>query len=327
MTHPLRTVAAAITLVFASACSTTSGGIDKFRIRSVDSDGPRVLCVVAHPDDEIAFAATLFKTATFLRGTCDIVVITNGEGGYKYSTLGELYYGLQLTDPEVGRAHLPAIRQREHLRGGSILGFRDVTYLNQVDHRYTTEPAEVLDEDAAIWDLELVRSELRRIVDAGDYDFVLTHLPSPQTHGHHQAASILALEAVKELPEARRPVVLGSYLASPRGERPPPSTRVERYPITKFRTDVGPFRFDRTQKFGFKDKLNYQIVVNWAVAEHKSQGSFQTLMNRWDFETFYVYEVGPPDAAQRAQRWFTELTRPQFVTPKYDENGVLLVDE
>ena len=30
--------------------------------------GPRVLVVVAHPDDEVAFAATLYKTTTALNG-------------------------------------------------------------------------------------------------------------------------------------------------------------------------------------------------------------------------------------------------------------------
>ena len=51
------------------------------------------------------------------------------------------------------------------------------------------------------------------------------------------------------------------------------------------------------------------------------RGTFQTLSNRWEFETFHVFEVSPDDAAARAQRWFEDLAQPQFETPSYDENG------
>jgi len=39
-------------------------------------------------------------------------VITNGEGGYRYSLLAEPVYGVALTDEAVGRAALPEIRKR-----------------------------------------------------------------------------------------------------------------------------------------------------------------------------------------------------------------------
>src|SRR6266513_5463315 len=65
---------------------------------------PRVLIVVAHPDDESCFAATVYEIAHNLGGTVDQLVITNGEGGYRYSLLAESYYGVKLTDEAVGRA-------------------------------------------------------------------------------------------------------------------------------------------------------------------------------------------------------------------------------
>ena len=44
----------------------------------------KVLIITAHPDDETTFAATVFKITHDLKGKVDIVIITNGEGGYKY---------------------------------------------------------------------------------------------------------------------------------------------------------------------------------------------------------------------------------------------------
>ena len=67
--------------------------------------GPRVLAIFAHPDDETTVAGALYKTTTALGGVCDLCVITNGEGGFKYSTLAERIHGLPLTDETVGRAH------------------------------------------------------------------------------------------------------------------------------------------------------------------------------------------------------------------------------
>ena len=32
---------------------------------------------------------------------------------------------------------------------------------------------------------------------------------------------------------------------------------------------------DRTVKFGFRNALDYQIIVNWVIAAHKSQGAYQ----------------------------------------------------
>ena len=45
--------------------------------------GPKVLVITAHPDDETAMAATIYKITHELNGLVDQCVITNGEGGYK----------------------------------------------------------------------------------------------------------------------------------------------------------------------------------------------------------------------------------------------------
>ena len=57
---------------------------------------PKVLLVTAHPDDDALFSATIFKTTKLLGGKVDLALMTNGEGGYTYSTLGNYIYNKEL---------------------------------------------------------------------------------------------------------------------------------------------------------------------------------------------------------------------------------------
>ena len=106
---------------------------------AVSQDAPRALIVVAHPDDESCFAATVYEITHNLGGTVDQLVITNGEGGYRYSLLAETIYGVALTDEKTGRAALPEIRKRELLDAGRILGIANHYFLDQRDVRYTQD--------------------------------------------------------------------------------------------------------------------------------------------------------------------------------------------
>src|SRR5207237_7273009 len=130
-------------------------------VTPVDESGPRIIGIVAHPDDETAFACALYKIATYLHGTCDLAVITNGEGGYKYSTLAERVYGLELTDETVGRASLPAIRTRELTESARILAIRDLHFLDQKDQRYTTDASDIIGPGAHRADPPRGRASLR----------------------------------------------------------------------------------------------------------------------------------------------------------------------
>jgi hypothetical protein len=97
--------------------------------------GPRVLIINAHPDDESGCAVTVYKITHELGGIVDLCLITNGEGGYKYSTLAEPVYGLELTDEKIGRAHLPRIRKEEMMNAGKIIGLRNIFFLEHWDQR------------------------------------------------------------------------------------------------------------------------------------------------------------------------------------------------
>lgn len=269
------------------------------------AEPPKVLIVVAHPDDEYAFAATTYRIARELGGLVDQVVISNGEAGYRYSALAEAFYGVALTREDVGRDQLPEIRRQETLAAGRILGIRHHHFLGQKDSGYTLDPAEV----DRVWDREKICSTLERLVKSESYDFVFTLLPTPDTHGHHQAATVLALESVSRLPVSSRPTVLGAEAAS---SSEPARIFVERDGYKLTRTAAETYEFSRSTKLGFKNALSYSIIVNWVIAEHKSQGLFQTDAGKRNVERFWRFETGGEDAAELTRNLFHKLSTEEF---------------
>jgi LmbE family N-acetylglucosaminyl deacetylase len=261
----------------------------------------RALIVVAHPDDESCFAATVYEITHNLGGRVDQLVITNGEGGYRYSLLAESFYGVALTDEAVGRAALPEIRKRELLEAGHILGIANHFFLDERDLRYTQDIDEVLGEH---W-RPGVLAEVERRIAVVPYDFVLTLFPSPETHGGHKAATITALNAVQQM-TGRKPVVLGCQDARSNAEAQPSWNGFQsaKHPFSAL---PQVFSTDRTVKFGFKDALDYQIIVNWVIAAHKSQGAFQAGVNRADREEFVILQSGATDETSRTHALFHAL--------------------
>lgn len=265
---------------------------------------PRVLIVTAHPDDESGFAATVYKITHDLKGTVDLALITNGEGGYKYSTLAEDWYGLELTDEKVGREYLPTIRKRELMAAGKILGIHDYFFFDQLDHKYTQNVDSVL---KYVWDLPAIKDRLRKIMTDRRYDYIFCLLPTPDTHGHHKGATIMALETAAALPSEIRPVVLGGSVSSKSDTGNRAFTGLPDYPVTAIASGAPSLRFDRTQKFGFRDALDYKIIVNWEIAEHKSQGTMQTLVNLGDYEEFWWFDANDPSKMEQARAMFEKL--------------------
>lgn len=299
-----------------AACRSPGGHVETVTPRP-DARGPRVLGIFAHPDDETTVAGTLYKTTTALDGVCDLALITNGEGGFRYSTLAEQIYGLELTDEEVGRAHLPRIRRGELLAGCALMGVRRVAFLDETDHRYTTDPLEVLGPQARVWDVAGVVERLRALLAEGTYDFVLSMAPSSSTHGHHQAATVLALRAVAALPDGERPVVLGVALETAEEGPPPRPSALEGFPETAVVERQAALVFDRTQTFGYRQRLDYRVLVNWVIAEHKSQGTMQLAMGLGLREHYFLFAANPEEAEERASAWFRALAGPQFEERRY----------
>jgi len=265
---------------------------------------PRVLLVTAHPDDDALFAATVYRITHHLNGKVDLALITDGSGGYRYSTLAEPIYGRTLTDEAVARQYLPAIRKQELMAGGSIVGIRKYFFLDQPDLRYTLNVDSVFSDH---WDAEFVWDRLGAILEEGAYDFVFTFVPLPETHGAHKGAAISALRAVNRMPPENRPVVLASFIRSASETTPLDFTELPGYPLTRLNKEIEPFSFDRNRPIGIGGRLNYKIIVNWLIAEHKSQGTMQLLMNRGDEELFWVYAMNGPDAEEKARAFFNRL--------------------
>lgn len=263
-------------------------------------DEPSVLVVTAHPDDEAMFAATMYRVTHALGGTVDLALVTDGAGGYRFSTLAEPLYGRDLTDESVARQYLPTIRKRELMAGGEIVGIRDYFFIDQPDEGKTEDADSVM---TYVWDAEEVAGRLDDILAEGDYDFVFTHLPIKPFHAHHKAATILALEAVERMNPADRPIILGSFTTGGMDDVVASFVELEGHPITRIRRDPGPFIFDRSTPLGLDGRLDYTIVVNWLIAEHKSQGTMQLfLSSEPSVERFWLYDMnsGTADAVTEA---------------------------
>jgi N-acetylglucosamine malate deacetylase 2 len=231
----------------------------------------KTLLVVAHPDDEYYFAATVYRMAVQLGGTVDELIITNGEGGFHYSSLAEPYYEKPLTIEATGRKELPAIRKEETLNAGKVLGIKDHYFLDQKDEKLTTDSNEGLTH---LWDTTFVTNTIADLIKGRHYQYVFVVLPRSTTHGHHQAATVLASRAIQSIPEASRPVLLGFDTEAS------DYTALATSPETNGWATKYAFAFDRNTAFGFHNALSYQVVVNWMIAEHKSQGLLQTMYNK-----------------------------------------------
>lgn len=265
---------------------------------------PRVLIVIAHPDDESGFAATIYKITKELHGTADLFLVTNGEGGYKYSTLAEAYYGKELTDEKTGREWLPQIRKQELMNAGRILGIHNYYFMDQKDAKYGLDEHEPLDTS---WHTGWVKRRLAQVLEEGNYDFLFCLLPVPGTHGGHKGATLLALQGVRDQQKGKKPIVLGGNIAKKSDTAVNRFHQLKDYTETRTIGDTALFSFDRTTKFGFKKMLNYQIVVNWEIAEHKSQGVMQLGMNYGDYEQFFYFALNGKKGLEKTRQLFEQL--------------------
>jgi LmbE family N-acetylglucosaminyl deacetylase len=255
----------------------------------------KVLLVVAHPDDESECAAVVYRIAHELGGSVDQVVVTNGEAGAQYSAPAQVYYGLSLSEETCGRKRLARLRRKEVLRAGKILGIRHNYFLNQKDTGFTFDPL----EGFHTWNIQLVQQELFMLLKRERYDLVLVLLPAADTHGHHQTVAQVTLEAVANLEPRDRPAILGTRTVTSETRLPESFSELDGFPLTRTTNSQPAWTFDRRTPLKCHHALDYSIVVNWVIAEHKSQGIFQMEYGRRTQEHFWLFEVGGPHGAAR----------------------------
>jgi N-acetylglucosamine malate deacetylase 2 len=246
---------------------------------------PKVLVVVAHPDDESECAATLYRVTHELGGTVDQVVVTDGASGHQYSTPAQYYYNLP--GSHSFRKNLSRLRRRELKRAGRVLGIRRFYFLGQRDTGFTLRA----DEGFGAWDTPQISKTLSRILMRESYDVVLLLLPSAETHGHHKTVAILALEAVAAVEAQVRPAVLGIQAVSSELGGAPGFSGLEKYSVTRTVQAEPVWSFNRTLPMRCHSALDYSVVVNWTIAEHKTQGMFQMEFGRRTKELYWLFEV------------------------------------
>jgi LmbE family N-acetylglucosaminyl deacetylase len=246
---------------------------------------PKVLVVVAHPDDESECAATLFRVTHELGGSVDQVVITDGASGHQDSTLAQQYYNLPRSNSF--RKKLGSLRRQELRRAGRILGIGHFHFLGQRDTGFTLSA----DEGFEAWDTARIRKTLGRILTRGNYDAVFLLLPTPETHGHHQSVAIIALDAVSDVEAQIRPAVLGIQTVSSEISDTRLFSGLEKYPITRTAHAKPIWSFSRKLPMRCNSALDYSVVVNWTIAEHKTQGMFQMEFGRRTTELYWLFEV------------------------------------
>ena len=133
------------------------------------------------------------------------------------------------------------------------------------------------------------------------YRYVFSVLPRATTHGSHQEATSLAASAIEALPVNLRPVLFGVDTDAARFIPTANGQQLQRWGASYA------YAFDRTARFGFRDALTYQIVVDWMIAEHKSQGLLQTMDDKEPKEYVWIDFSSAPDAQALADKLFHDL--------------------
>lgn len=280
----------------------------------IQAQGPKVLVVTAHPDDETGFSVTMFKITHELKGTVDMAVMTDGGGGFADSQLGAMYYGLPLTDSVTARTHLPMLRKQEILNAGKIMGVRNIYFMEQPDDWYTTDITPYI--SGKNWDIGYVERRMDRLLAERGYDFIITMVPHAGQHGHHKTSVLMALRALQRYKGPNKPIIIaGSSMSA--NSKPSDFTMLDGYPETKLKPNAPKFTLNRAFRFKENDKVSYKIVADWVISEYKSQGAIQENgIHRTDMEIYHYYDMNDASGIEKVQKLFDDLANSGFAAPK-----------
>jgi LmbE family N-acetylglucosaminyl deacetylase len=181
-----KALALACTLV---ACSHTDGSVGDTTGRA-DHDGPpRVLLVLAHPDDETMIGPLLMA---FKQRQLDVAGIyaTRGEGG---SVVVEFKDGMVTQRDHPPPEELAALRMEELKNAAQAYGIAQVVELGAPDDPMrdpvTQKPSHDIDAflKAGVWDLAALEATIAGFAKTFEPDLVITMSLDSNNHIHHQA--------------------------------------------------------------------------------------------------------------------------------------------
>jgi LmbE family N-acetylglucosaminyl deacetylase len=281
-----------------------------FSTMAVGQTGPSVLVVNAHPDDETSFPILLYKITHDLKGTVDLALLTDGQGGFNGSELGAVYYGYKLTDSTIGRAELPRIRKKEVMEAGDIMGIRKYFFFEQRDDYYNLDPIPYV--TGKNWDVPFIEKKLDQILNAQQYDFVITMFPFAGQHGHHKTAVLMALRALQRYKGTKRPIIIAG--STYKDETPETFTMLEGFPETTMKKNAPSFYLDVATRFGAHGKqVSYKVITQWVIAAYKSQGDMQeNPLYKGDKETFRLFDINDDATIQKTTLFFEQLKASGF---------------
>ena len=274
------------------------------------AQGPKVLIVTAHPDDETQFPVVVFKITHEMNGSADIALLTDASGGFN-GMVASSYFGMNMLDSAVGRTHLPRIRKQEMRASGEILGIKNYFFFDQRDDFYNRDEKPYL--RGKRWNMGYVERRLDSILTSGNYDYVFCMVPHEGQHAHHKTASLSALRAVQRYKGARKPLILGGQTQN-KGAGFQFSELVG-YPESRVSPAAPVFAFDRSYGFGEDNKHSYMIVADWVKAAHKTQsGDMNQAMHRGDLETFWYFALNGDGRIGEVTKLFETLKAVGFPT-------------
>ncbi|CAF4120269.1 unnamed protein product, partial [Rotaria sordida] len=171
---------------------------------------------------------------------------------------------------------------------------RKYFFYDQIDLEYSRDVNTVFEKQ---WDKEWVIEQFQQTIRNGNgadgYDLMVIVLPNVNSHGHHTASGLLALEAINRLQRKKSvnmsiPTVIGGsefvFTQSPTYAEDRLAEILAN--ITKFK-----FRFNLKWKISKSIMVNYRTIHCWVAAEHKSQGNLidQVVFesNRTEEQYFY----------------------------------------
>ncbi|TLS35455.1 bacillithiol biosynthesis deacetylase BshB2 [Pseudalkalibacillus caeni] len=208
-----------------------------------------VLVVFPHPDDEAFSTAGLM-----IQHTNQGIPVT-----YACATLGEM--GRNMGNPFFAtRETLPEIRKKELRDACAVMGIRDLRMLGFRDKTLEFE------------NQELLIKTIGEVIDETNPSLVITHYPGYGIHPDHDACGAATVQAVRLIPEEKRPKLYCLPITRDREEvLGEPDVRIDVSDVIDRKIEA--LKAHRSQTEGMVRKIESEVgnpnseILNWLSQE------------------------------------------------------------